>query len=92
MTKGQTQLLHYPRLDTVLMVEDAIKNSKDYPARMELWRALPRQVQYQTYSVILDYLSASRKIIFTKGGKIMWVFADNPKAAKLLERGVRFHA
>ncbi len=81
-------VLHYPRLDTVLMVEDAIKNAKDYPSRMELWKSLPKQVQYQTFKIILDYLEKSNKIIFTKDKKIMWIFADTPKARKLIEESV----
>ena len=90
-TKTQT-VLHYPRLDTVLMVEDAIKKAKDYQTRMELWRSLPKQVQYQTLQVILEYLQKSNKIIFTKDNKIMWVFADSPKARRLIENSVKAYA
>lgn len=84
-------ILHYPRLDTVLMVEDAIKNAKDYPSRMELWKSLPKQVQYQTFRIILKYLEESNKIIFTKDNRIMWVFADSVKARKLIEESVPAH-
>ena len=92
MTKGEMQLLHYPRLDTVLMVEEAIREAGNYRTRMELWRGLPRKVQYQTFKTILDYLLDSKKILITKDGKIMWVLADSPKAARLLRTGVRFDA
>jgi len=78
------QVLHYPRLDTVLMVEDAIKKAKDYPTRTQLWRSLPRKVQYQTFQLILDYLQKSNKIFVTKEGKIMWIFADSKALEKLL--------
>ncbi len=77
-------VLHFPRLDTVLMVEDAVKNARDYPSRMELWRSLPKQVQYQTFQVILDYLQKSNKIFITQDGKIMWIFAELPAAKTLL--------
>jgi hypothetical protein len=92
MTKGEMQLLHYPRLDTVLMVEDAIKTADDYPSRMELWRSLPKKVQYQTFKVILGYLLDSRKIIITKDAKLMWVLADSLKSEKMLKESVPFHA
>ncbi len=82
------QVLHYPRLDTVLMVEDAIKEAKDYPTRMALWKSLPKQTQYQTFKVILGYLTKSNKIIFTKDNKIMWIFADSPKLRKLIQKSV----
>ena len=32
-----TQVLHEPRLDTVLMVERAIKESETYPSKRQLW-------------------------------------------------------
>ncbi len=82
-------VLHYPRLDTVLMVEDAIKEADDYPMRMELWRMLPKQVQYQTFKLILDYLEKSNKIIFTKDEKIMWV-ASNPKLEQAIKNGKEY--
>lgn len=83
------QVLHYPRLDTVLMVEDAIKNHQDYPTRTQLWRSLPKKVQYQTFQVILDYLQKSNKILVGKDGKIVWIFADNPKLKELLKNSVK---
>ena len=38
------------------MIENAIQKSEDYPTRMELWKSLPKQMQYQTFKLILDYL------------------------------------
>ncbi|MEK6843319.1 MAG: hypothetical protein AABY04_02435 [Candidatus Micrarchaeota archaeon] len=84
------QVLHYPRLDTVLMVEDSIKKSKEYLNRAQLWKSLPRGVQYQTFQLILKYLQESNKIFITKDGKIMWVLAENPQAKKLLKEGVKY--
>ncbi len=87
-----SDVLHYPRLDTVLMVEDAIRSSKNYHTRMTLWRSLPRKVQYQTFGCILSYLQDSKKIVLTRDGKIVWVFADSVKAKRLIARSVRAHA
>ena len=78
------KILHEPQLNTILMVEKAIKEAKTYPTRKELWASLPRQVQYQTFKRILEYLESSNKIVFNSR-KILWVFPDNPKLAKLLE-------
>ncbi|QLJ53337.1 MAG: hypothetical protein Sv326_1162 [Candidatus Fermentimicrarchaeum limneticum] len=83
-------VLHYPRLDTVLMVEDAIKKASEYPTRAQLWRSLPKGVQYQTLQLILSYLQESNKIFITKEGKIMWVLAENPAARKLIKESVRY--
>jgi len=81
-------VLHEPKLDTILMVEKTIKDAVEYPSRMELWRSLPRKIQYQTFKRILEYLEASNKIVFNKG-RIVWVAADNPKLKKLLEESVK---
>ncbi len=76
MKKQRLQLLHYPRLDTVLMVEDAIRNAKEYPSKRQLWLSLNKKVMYQTFNVILDYLEGSGKIV-TKDGKVIWIW--NPE-------------
>ena len=86
--RARTTVLHYPRLDTVLMVEDAIKNAPDYSTRTEIWKSLPKKVMYQTFKTVIGYLIDSRKVILTKDEKLMWIFADSPKARKLIEESV----
>jgi len=88
----RTTVLHYPRLDTVLMIEDAIKNAKNYPKRTELWNKLPKKVMYQTYKTVIDYLIESRKVILAKDDRMVWVFADNKKLKKLIEESVSVDA
>ena len=85
---ASTQILHEPRLDTVLMVERAVKESGTYPSKRQLWKSLPRKMQYQTFERIIDYLESSNKIIFD-GRSIVWVFPDNPKLKKLIDESVR---
>ncbi len=80
-------ILHYPKLDSILMVEKAIQNFKDYPTRMELWKSLPKQMQYQTFKLILNYLEKSNKIIF-EGNKIIWIFPDNKKLNELINEAI----
>jgi hypothetical protein len=82
------EVLHEPQLDTILMVEKAILDADDYPTRMELWRNLPRKVQYQTFKRILDYLEASGKITFN-GKKIIYTGVNNPKLLALMESSIR---
>ena len=88
MTKNNLKILHYPKLDSILMVEKAIQESKDYPTRMELWKSLPKQMQYQTFKLILEYLENSNKIQFEKD-KIIWIFANNKKLNKLIQEAIR---
>ena len=68
-------VLHKPRLDTVLMVEETIKENSGECGKFQLWRKLPRSVMYQTYLVVLDYLEYSNKIAFDKEGKVAWIFS-----------------
>ena len=72
-------VLHYPRLDTVLMVEETLKKCEDWPTKTELWKMLPKKVMYQTFSVIIDYLQDSNKITI-QDGKIIWIW--NPEGVK----------
>lgn len=82
------KVLHEPQLDTILMVENAIREAKSYPTKKELLESLPKQIQYQTFNRILEYLEGSNKVVFD-GRRIVWVFPDNPKLKELLESSVR---
>lgn len=70
-------VLHYPRLDTVLMIENFIKEHSGEYKKKELWQNLPKKVMYQTYCVVLDYLKDSSKIAVDRDGKIAWIW--NPE-------------
>jgi hypothetical protein len=75
MTHAIQEVLHYPRLDTVIMVEDAIRKAGKYKTKAELLRALPKKVMYQTFLLILDYLEKSNKIyIDREDGTIVWIW------------------
>lgn len=54
---------HWPTLNTVIMVEDTLKKSKEEVVSVaELKRKLPRKVNHITLMIILDYLETSKKI------------------------------
>ena len=74
------QILHYPRLDTVLMVEKVIYDTSGEFTKKQIWNKLPKKVMYQTFSVIIDYLLYSGKIAVDSEGKIAWVW--NPEGVK----------
>jgi hypothetical protein len=62
-----------------LMVEETLQKCKEWPTKTELWKMLPKQVMYQTFTVILDYLQESNKITI-QNSKIIWIW--NPKGVK----------
>ena len=84
MTKNVNEVLHYPRLDTVLMIEEAIKTAKEYPSKRQLWLSLKKKVMYQTFSIIIDYLEASNKIIIDRDGAIIWIW--DPELVKRYDK------
>lgn len=74
-----------PTLGTIKMVEETLAEMSDYPTKNKLWRALPRQIQYPSFNVILAYLAESNKIMYDKDGTIVWTFADSSRLEKLKE-------
>ena len=85
---GSAEVLHYPRLDTVIMVEELIKKAGSYPTKAELRRSLPKQIMYQTLLVILNYLEESNKIhVDEKTGEIVWIW-DPKEVKRVRERGL----
>lgn len=82
-----TNTIHYPQLDTILMVEKAIQKM-DYPKKTELWKSLPKKVMYQTFCLIIDYLEQSGKIIIDTDRRIVWTW--NPEMIKkIISSGVK---
>ena len=76
----EKKIFHYPRLDTVLMVEEFIKEHSGEFKKKALWENLPKKMMYQTFCVIFDYLIESGKIALDKEGKICWIY--NPELVK----------
>ena len=83
----EKDILRYPRLDTVLMVEEFIKKHDGEYKRKELWKKLPKKMMYQTFQVILAYLFESHKISIDTEGKIGWIYY--PESAKKWENKSR---
>ena len=86
----QAQILekvgHSPTLNTVLMVEETLKDAGQVITLAELKRRLPKKVMHQTLIQILDYLQISGKIIIgTKG--ILWVYTERKELDELIKRG-----
>jgi hypothetical protein len=87
---SETQILesigHSPTLNTVLMVEETLKDAGQVITLAELKRRLPKKIMHQTLVTILDYLQMSGKIIIgTKG--ILWIYADKKELDALIKRG-----
>ena len=84
--KRKESISHSPNLNTVLMVEEILKEANEIITVAELKRRLPKKVMHQTLIQILDYLQLSGKIIIgTKG--VLWVFAERKEIEELIKKG-----
>jgi len=83
--KMKNEILHYPRLDTVLMVEEFIKERSGEFKKRKLWEHLPKKMMYQTFCVIFDYLLESNKMAVDAEGKVGWIW-DPDGVKKYLKR------
>ena len=81
------EVIHYPNLKTVLMVEDVLKKANHLITREELKRNLPTKTMHQTLNVILKYLEDSGKILDGRKG-ILWIYNPSPKLDKAMKEGV----
>ena len=83
--RKREEFIHSPTLNTVLMVEETLKDG-GLMTLAELKRRLPRKVMHQTLVQILDYLQFSGKIVIgTKG--ILWIFTERKDLNELMKRG-----
>lgn len=80
----ETEILHSPTLESVIMVEKTIAKYSSECGKYQLWKKLPRKMMYQTFLVILSYLRESGKIIIDKDGCIIWIW--NPEKIRNLEK------
>ncbi len=68
-------VLRYPRLDTVLMIERELYKHRSEKTITQIWKSLPKKVMWQTYSLVLDYLEYSGKIIVEPDKTVSWIWS-----------------
>jgi len=88
MSQKQEIPRHWPNLNTVIMVENILRNIDGSVVSVaELKRRLPRQVNHNTLMLILHYLEESNKIFVGLRG-ITWIHSTNPKLRKAISEGI----
>ena len=86
--KGRYQTKRYPNLNTVLMVEDFLKEHRDFPLKIsDIKKQLPKKVMHQTLKIVLEYLWKGGKIIYGPKG-IQWIYTEPEHLKKMLENSV----
>jgi len=87
-TVQQYKLEHSPTLNTVLMVEDTLKNINESVITVaQLKKILPKQVNHRVLMIILAYLEQSNKIAVSLKG-ITWIHNTNPRLRKAISEGL----
>jgi len=81
------EVIHYPNLKTVLMIEEVLKNANNLMTREELKAKLPVKIMHQTLNVVLKYLEDSGKILDGRKG-ILWIYNPSQKLAKAIKEGI----
>ena len=81
---GGCNHMHYPTLETVMMVEKTIK--KIGPATLsQIHRSTEKQVMWGTLKLIIDYLESRNMVATDREGKVVWIF-DPKGVAKYKKR------
>lgn len=83
----ESEIIHYPNLKTVLMVEEVLQKANKPLTREQLKSKMKKQVMHQTLNVILRYLEDSGKIIDGRKG-IVWIYNPSQKLDKAIRAGV----
>ena len=87
-TASATKLEFSPTLNTVIMVEETLKNLDESVTTIaELKKRLPRKVNHNKLKIILRYLEESNKILVTLDG-LTWIFNPNPKLRNAIATGL----
>ena len=81
------QVLHYPTLKTVLLVEELLKEAKEPLSRYELLKRAGNRIMRPTLDVILEYLEKRYMVLDTPNG-IIWVYTPKDKMKKLIQESV----
>jgi len=77
-------IIRFPRLDTILMIEKAITDARGDLTLTEIWKKLPKKVMWQTYLTALEYLEYSGKIHIGEDKHIIWIWS--PKEIEILKK------
>ena len=71
-------------MQTVLMVEEFIKDNSMFYTRREIFSNLPKKMLWGTFRIIIDYLEETLKIMVDDDGIVSYIW--NPELAKRLRK------
>jgi len=71
-----------------MLVRNKIRDSKDYLSVSQLYSKISSKLDKSMLNAVLKYLVDTNKVVYSKDKKLIWVYADTPKAQKMLDECV----
>lgn len=87
MVTETVQILHYPTLKTVLMVEEILKKAKEPMSRYEIMKRSGNRIMRQTLDTTIDYLEKRGMVLDSEKG-VIWTYTPPAKMKKWIEDSV----
>ncbi len=87
MATQTVQILHYPTLKTVLLVEEILKGAKEPLSRYEVMKRAKNKIMRQTLNTIIEYLEKRGMVLDSEKG-IIWTYMPPAKLQKWLKESV----
>lgn len=87
MAAKTEQVLHYPTLKTVLMVEEILKESKEPLTRYEIMKRAGNKIMRQTLNIIIEYMGGRGMVLDSEKG-VIWTYTPPQKMKKWLKDSV----
>ena len=83
--KKGIKTFRYPNLNTVLLVEDFLKEHQDTPMKLsDIKKGLGNRIMHQTLKIILEFVWKGGKILYGPKG-IQWIFKEPSYLKKMVE-------
>jgi hypothetical protein len=82
-----TEVLHYPTLKTVLMVENILRDVKEPLTRYEITKRMKNKVMRQSLNIIIQYLVERNMVLDSEKG-VLWVYTPKEKLDEWLKDSV----
>ena len=79
-----------PTIRNVTLIEKLVYENKEFDTKDQLYKKLPKGMQYPTFNFILEVLERENKIMFDKDGSFFWVGQASPKLQQSLDKAIEY--
>lgn len=83
------EIIHYPNLKTILLIEDVLRNADLAISKNEIMRRMECKIMRQTLNVALDYMERHNLILIGEKG-VLWIFNPNKKMANAVRKSTPY--